>query len=82
MYTTFIFLSTPFCNFFVFSVKLNRRHRRWFNLYYLRMSTAIEFENICKQYRLGLVSTGTLSHDLNRLWIRCKRIENERYIID
>ena len=30
--------------------------------------TAIEFENISKQYRLGLVSTGTLSHDLNRLW--------------
>ena len=30
--------------------------------------TAIEFENICKQYRLGLVSTGTLSHDLNRFW--------------
>ena len=27
--------------------------------------TAIEFENISKQYRLGLVSTGTLSHDLN-----------------
>ena len=31
-------------------------------------STAIEFENISKQYRLGLVSTGTLSHDLNRFW--------------
>lgn len=28
--------------------------------------TAIEFENISKQYRLGLVSTRTLSHDLNR----------------
>ena len=26
------------------------------------------FENISKQYRLGLVSTGTLSHDLNRFW--------------
>ena len=32
------------------------------------MLTAIEFENISKQYRLGLVSTGTLSHDLNRFW--------------
>ena len=32
------------------------------------MPTAIEFENISKQYRLGLVSTGTLSHDLNRFW--------------
>ena len=30
--------------------------------------TAIEFENISKQYKLGLVSTGTLSHDLNRFW--------------
>lgn len=29
---------------------------------------AIEFENISKQYRLGLVSTRTLSHDLNRWW--------------
>ena len=32
------------------------------------MSTAIEFNNISKQYRLGLVSTGTLSHDLKRWW--------------
>ena len=32
------------------------------------MSTAIEFNHIGKQYRLGLVSTGTLSHDLNRWW--------------
>lgn len=29
---------------------------------------AIQFENISKQYRLGLVSTKTLSHDLNRWW--------------
>lgn len=29
---------------------------------------AIEFDNISKQYRLGLVSTGTISHDLNRWW--------------
>lgn len=32
------------------------------------MASAIEFENISKQYRLGVVSTGTLSHDLNRFW--------------
>ena len=32
------------------------------------MSVAIEFNNISKQYRLGLVSTKTLSHDLNRWW--------------
>lgn len=29
---------------------------------------AIEFENVGKQYRLGLVSTGTISHDLHRWW--------------
>jgi lipopolysaccharide transport system ATP-binding protein len=32
------------------------------------MPTAIKFENISKQYRLGVVSTQTLSHDLNRWW--------------
>lgn len=32
------------------------------------MTTAIEFDHISKQYRLGLVSTKTLSHDLNRWW--------------
>ena len=32
------------------------------------MATAIKFENISKQYRLGLVSTRTISHDLNRWW--------------
>lgn len=32
------------------------------------MSTAIEFINVGKMYRLGRVGTGTLSHDLNRWW--------------
>ena len=32
------------------------------------MSTAIEFDHVGKQYRLGLVSTKTISHDLNRWW--------------
>ena len=32
------------------------------------MSTAIEFNNISKLYRLGMVSTGTLAHDLKRWW--------------
>ncbi len=32
------------------------------------MSIAIKFENISKQYRLGTVGTGTISHDLNRWW--------------
>jgi lipopolysaccharide transport system ATP-binding protein len=29
---------------------------------------AIKFENISKQYRLGSIGTGTLSHDLKRWW--------------
>jgi lipopolysaccharide transport system ATP-binding protein len=32
------------------------------------MSTILKAENISKQYRLGNVGTGTLSHDLNRWW--------------
>lgn len=32
------------------------------------MSTAIEFNHISKQYRLGFVSAKTLSSDLNRWW--------------
>ena len=31
--------------------------------------TAIEFNHISKQYRLGLVSTQTLAHDIRRFWI-------------
>ena len=30
---------------------------------------AIEFEHVSKQYRLGLVSTKTLSHDIRRFWL-------------
>jgi lipopolysaccharide transport system ATP-binding protein len=32
-------------------------------------NTAIKFENISKQYRLGTYGTGTLSNDLKRWWI-------------
>ena len=31
---------------------------------------AIEFENVSKLYRLGLVGTGTLSQDIHRWWVR------------
>lgn len=31
--------------------------------------TAIEFNHVSKQYRLGLVSTHTLAHDIRRFWI-------------
>lgn len=33
------------------------------------MATAIEFNNVSKQYRLGLVSSHTLSHDFQRWWV-------------
>ena len=42
--------------------------------------TAIEFNNISKQYRLGLVSTRTLSHDLNRWWKMNIRGKEDPYL--
>lgn len=33
---------------------------------------ALEVENVSKQYRLGEVGTGTISHDLNRLWAKLR----------
>jgi lipopolysaccharide transport system ATP-binding protein len=37
---------------------------------------AIKAENISKQYRLGKVGTGTLSHDLNRFWYKVRGLED------
>lgn len=36
----------------------------------------LKSENISKQYRLGLVGTGTLSHDLNRWWHKVRGKED------
>ena len=44
------------------------------------MSTAIEFNNISKIYRLGLVSTGTLAHDLKRWWTVNVRRKEDPYL--
>lgn len=44
------------------------------------MSTAIEFDHVGKQYRLGLVSTKTLSHDLNRWWQMNIRGKEDPYL--
>ncbi len=44
------------------------------------MSTSIKFENISKQYRLGLVSTNTLSHDLNRWFTMNIRGKEDPYL--
>ena len=37
---------------------------------------AIDAKNVSKQYRLGEVGTGTLSHDLNRIWYRLRGKED------
>ena len=39
-------------------------------------NTILKFEDISKQYRLGLVGTGTISHDLNRWWYRVRGKED------
>lgn len=36
----------------------------------------IKVENLSKQYRLGEVGTGTISHDLNRWWHRIRGKED------
>lgn len=38
--------------------------------------TSIIVENLSKQYRLGTVGTGTISHDLNRWWARMRGKED------
>jgi lipopolysaccharide transport system ATP-binding protein len=40
------------------------------------MKTVIRVENVGKQYRLGEVGTGTISHDLNRWWARLRGRED------
>jgi len=40
------------------------------------MSSVIQVNNISKQYRLGQVGTGTISHDLNRWWHKVRGKED------
>jgi lipopolysaccharide transport system ATP-binding protein len=40
------------------------------------MSVVISVENVSKQYRLGEVGTGTLSHDVNRWWHKIRGKED------
>ena len=42
---------------------------------------AIKAENISKQYRLGEVGTGTLTHDLNRFWSKVRGKEDPYFQI-
>lgn len=39
-------------------------------------NTVIKVENLSKQYRLGTVSTGTITHDLNRWWHKVRGKED------
>lgn len=41
---------------------------------------AIQFENVSKIYRLGVVGTGTLVHDLNRWWQTSVRHKEDPYL--
>ena len=42
----------------------------------MKKDIILKAENISKQYRLGQVGTGTLSHDLNRWWHKIRGKEN------
>ena len=42
--------------------------------------TAIEFNHVSKQYRLGLVSTKTLSHDIRRWWLTSVMGKEDPYL--
>lgn len=44
------------------------------------LNIAIKIENLSKQYRLGLVGTGTLSHDLKRWWAMSVRGQEDPYL--
>lgn len=43
--------------------------------------TVLKVENVSKQYRLGLVGTGTLTHDLNRWWHKIRGKEDPYLMI-
>jgi lipopolysaccharide transport system ATP-binding protein len=44
------------------------------------MPISIKIENLSKQYRLGVIGTGTLSHDLKRWWTTSIRGKEDPYL--
>jgi lipopolysaccharide transport system ATP-binding protein len=42
----------------------------------MKKNNVIEIKNLSKQYKLGVVSSGTLSHDLNRWWHKVRGKED------
>lgn len=57
---------------YFFLIKLRRILWIQFNM----SNIVIKVDNIGKQYRLGQVGTGTLTHDLNRWWYKIRRKED------
>jgi lipopolysaccharide transport system ATP-binding protein len=47
----------------------------------MKEDIALEVENVSKQYRLGLLGTGTISHDLNRWWYLIRGKEDPYLLI-
>ena len=45
------------------------------------MDQVIQIENLSKMYRLGVIGTGTISHDLNRWWHKVRGKEDPYLII-
>ena len=42
----------------------------------MSLDIILKVNNVGKQYRLGVVGTGTISHDLNRWWARIRGKED------
>ena len=42
----------------------------------MKNETILKIENLSKQYRLGKVGTGTLGHDINRVWAKMRGKED------
>lgn len=43
--------------------------------------SVIEIEHLYKQYRIGEIGTGTLTHDINRIWYKIKGAEDPYSVI-
>lgn len=58
------------------SIKLRRVLSIQSNIFILSTEIILKVENISKQYRLGEVGSGTISHDLNRWWHKVRGKED------
>lgn len=51
-------------------------HNSTFKIFLLMSDIVLKVENVGKQYRLGQIGTGTLSHDINRWWHKVRGKED------